>query len=508
MKPVTVIFQVTAIGENLHALSETVGSVLHWAQHSPAVCYRPLVWLIVEPQGYASDPGLYESWRRDGAEVWVVPKGYRTPLGTSGKARALQYACDLRTRLGKSGPAVWVYHQDEETCVGQDTVLGISEFIRREEKLVGAGIILYPLDWSPIPTHVQELTRSYDDLRVLDSLTLPGNPTAGFHGSHFLVRADVEDSIGWDVSGYSPAEDLTFEIRLRARYGPVFGVLQGFAYEKGAFSVRDQLRQRRRWVRGILYAIRRSPVLSRRRKVSISYSAISWYSALPSMVVLVASVFLHYGPLLLVTSLFSGFVWISMVTGYTEGARLHRQYVGRAPGLLKLFYLGVMGAVIDVIAPWYALFTGTYITDFIRKDPLALGSARRVTSRTGPVLTERPGARRFPSGLRPLSEAARARGRRQPKGFARVVAAVRRAAFGRVTRPPREPSFAVAHTEDSSEWYPGRPDCLGCGRPLTQGESLFYTFSAADAIQPTCRRCLATNEWVRYRPSQGAVVCE
>lgn len=375
MNPPTVIFQVTAIGKNVRALEASVRSVLYWVRNTPFLGYRYLVWAVVEPEGYATDPTLYESLKALGVGVFIVPRDYRTRLGTSGKARALQYASDLRSRLGLSTSEVWVYHQDEETCVGQDTLLGISEFVTRGEKLVGAGIILYPVDWAPIPTHVQEFTRSYDDLRVLDSLTMPGNPTAGFHGSHFVVRADIEDSIGWDVSGYSPAEDLTFEIRVRSRYGPVFGILKGFAYEKGAFTMREQLRQRRRWVRGILYAIRRSPVLSRKRRWTIAYSAASWFSALPSVIVLVASVLLHYGPLLYFTSFFTGFIWISMVTGYIVGARLNGGYLAASPGYLRLFLLGLAGATVDVVAPWYALFTRTTANDFVRKDPVALPTA-------------------------------------------------------------------------------------------------------------------------------------
>lgn len=368
----TVIFQVTAIGKSVRTLDASVRSVLYWTRHTPFLRFRYLVWVVVEPDGYATDPALYESLQSSGAEIWVVPRDYRTSMGTRGKARALQYASEQRARLGLSRPDIWVYHQDEETCVGQDTLLGISEFVTCGEKLVGAGVILYPIDWSPIPTHVQEFTRSYDDFRVLDSLTMPGNPTAGFHGSHFVVRADVEDSVGWDVAGYSPAEDLTFEIRLRARYGAVFGVLKGFAYEKGAFSMRDQLRQRRRWVHGILFAVLRFPGLSRRRRLTIAYSAASWFSALPSVIVLLASVALHYGPMLYFTSFFTGFIWISMITGYVEGTKLNSAYLGVSPTYFTLFWLGIAGALVDVIAPWYALITPTNVNDFVRKDPVRL----------------------------------------------------------------------------------------------------------------------------------------
>jgi len=370
----TVIFQVTAIGRNPRAIEESVRSVLYWIRRTPRITFRYLVWVVIEPEGYATDPVRYDDLRRDGAEVLVVPSGHRTALGVHGKARALEFAAERRERSGLSTPSVWVYHQDEETCVGQDTLLGVSEFVVQSRFLVGTGVILYPLDWTGRPSHVQELTRSYDDFRVLDSMTLPGNPTTGFHGSHFIVRADVEDTVGWDSTGYTPAEDLLFEMRVRARYGTVFGVLKGFAYEKGAFSLGDQLRQRRRWVHGVLHALRTSGELPVQRRLSLAYGALSWFSALPSILVLIASLWVHYGPILEVTGVFTGFVWVSMVLAYVEGYRLHRAYLDRTIGVGAFVLHGIVGALVDVAAPWYALGTAPSRGDFIPKDHP--GSAR------------------------------------------------------------------------------------------------------------------------------------
>jgi len=368
MRAPTVLFQVTAIGKNSRALDATARSVLHWLRYTPKLGFRYLLWLVVEPEGYWSAPTVYESLERAGARIVVVPEDYQTPLGTKGKARALQYASDLRGRLGLSMPSVWVYHQDEETCVGQDTLTGISDFVRDGRALLGAGIILYPIDWTGTPSHIQELTRSYDDLRVLDSMTMPGNPTAGFHGSHFVVRADVEDSVGWDSRGYAPSEDLMFEIRVRARYGSVFGILKGFAYEKGAFSLHDQLRQRRRWMHGVIFAVLHCRELPLRRRLTVAYSGLSWISALPSVIVLIASVELRYGPLLVATSVFTGFIWVSMILAYVEGYRLHSHYLGRKVSAPRFLANGLVGALVDVVAPWYALVTRPTLSDYIPKD--------------------------------------------------------------------------------------------------------------------------------------------
>ncbi|HUI38803.1 MAG TPA: glycosyltransferase family 2 protein [Thermoplasmata archaeon] len=384
----TVIFEVTAIGKNPDSLRESVDSVLYWVRNTPRLGFRTLVWLVIEPEGYDTAPALYERLRHDGVRVLVVPPEYRTPLGTFGKARALEYAASLRREQGLTGPSTWVYHQDEETCVGEDTVRGISEFVRQGTHLVGVGVILYPLDWAGTPSHVQELTRSYDDFRVLDSMTMPGNPTAGFHGSHILVRSDVEDAVGWDSRGYNPSEDLTFEIRIRARFGSVFGILRGFAYEKGAFSIRDQLRQRRRWMHGVIHAIVGSPELSVRRRFTLSYSAITWFSALPSLALLLGSIDLHYGRLTAITGAFTGFVWISIIVGYLEGYRLHSAYLDWAVSLPRLIVNGVIGALVDVVAPWYALFSRPSMKDFIPKDRATAGSRTVVPARPRPFLGE------------------------------------------------------------------------------------------------------------------------
>lgn len=368
MKFPTVIFQITAIGKNPRALDDSAQSVEYWMRETPRLAFRHRLWVVIEPEGYASDPTYYEVLRARGAEVFVVPSDYSTPLGARGKGRALEYACEQRQRRGLSSDDVWVYHQDEETCVGEDTLRGISEFVTDGRGLAGVGIILYPIDWNGSPSHVQELTRSYDDFRVLDSMTMPGNPTTGVHGSHILARADVEDAVGWDSVGYDPSEDLTFEIRLRARYGPAFGVLKGFAYEKGAFRLRDQLRQRRRWMHGVIHAMFRSPELTPKRRLAVLYCALSWFSALPSVLIMAASVEFRYGELLLVTGLFTGFVWVSMTTAYVLGYRLHAEYVRRERSRARLVLNGLVGALIDVLAPWYALVTRPSLGDFIAKD--------------------------------------------------------------------------------------------------------------------------------------------
>src|SRR5262249_38558796 len=235
----------------------------------PEVGYRAEVWATIEEYGYRPNRDRFDALANEGVHILVVPLGYVPPHGTTRKGRALQYAVEQRRRVKRALDQVWVYHQDDETAVGEDTVLGIDEFVRihGHERALGLGIILYPQDADFRPSQIQEFGRTKDDLRTVYTITSPRNKMSGFHGSHYLARADVEDSTGWDVGPNMLSEDLIFENAVRRQHGHIFHILKGFAYEKAAFSIRDQLRQRRRWVQGFARAIRREQFSWGRRAV-------------------------------------------------------------------------------------------------------------------------------------------------------------------------------------------------------------------------------------------------
>ena len=62
-----------------------------------------------------------------------------------------------------------------------------------------------------------------------------------------------------------------------------------------------------------------------------------------------------------------------MITAYLEGLRLHAEYVRRSRTIPRLVVHGIVGALVDIAAPWYALATRPTRNDFIPKDrPAAL----------------------------------------------------------------------------------------------------------------------------------------
>ena len=256
----TVIFQTTSTGVNVATVENTVRSVLYWTARHPELCYRPEVWLCIEEWGYTPNKDRIDRLMGEGVRVVVTPLGYRTCRGTTRKGRALQYAVEARRAEIPDLRRVWVYHQDDETAVGEDTVLGIDEFVRTHysEPSIGAGVILYPQHSADFrPSRVQEFHRTHDDVRMIAFLTSRHNWFSGYHGSHYLARADVEDEVGFDVGPDLNSEDLLFECQARNQFGPIFSLLKGFAYEQAALDSKDQIRQRRRWVQGWIRAFPR-----------------------------------------------------------------------------------------------------------------------------------------------------------------------------------------------------------------------------------------------------------
>jgi egghead protein (zeste-white 4 protein) len=317
--------------------------------------------------------------------VLVVPRGFRTPNGTLFKARANQYALELRRRDGRGTADTYVYHLDDDTHVGADTVASIAEFIHLHHGryYLAQGVLTFPFELTPSWT-----CRLLDSIRPIDDLTrfrfftgMLGRPLLGLHGEHLLVRADVEDAIGWDF-GPVLVEDAYFALRFSASYPGRSTTLRSFSYGASPATVPDLIRQRRRWAAGLirLCSDRSFPL---RVRLPLAYAVGSWIlgpfqSALPlyGLALLLGtyntSPFSHYVVYVWCVN-FSYFLW-----QYLEGFKINlsvssvrRRALVRAVGPLALipgvWLLSLVEATGVLLGLWQAMFSRRVSFDVIAK---------------------------------------------------------------------------------------------------------------------------------------------
>lgn len=370
-----ILYTIVSRGINVGSVEKSVSSVVYWTDRVSKDYGLPFtheVWIVTEEDAYAKQRERYDKIVRSGVRLIVVPADYQTKNRTKFKARALQYAVEYRLRVGFDTSNDWVYHQDEETNVGQDTILGNLDFIvnSNDARNFGPGIILYPQIWhNNIPSAAEFWRSSLYDLLYLHSIKKVSNTATGYHGSHLMTRADVENELGWDYGQNTLTEDSIYAARILRLKPQSMGVMKGFAYEQPPFTISDLLKQRRRWILGASEVLKRNDV-RRRDKLPILGGLVFWYSALPALLAFII------GLLRLNVGLFPGVGCLLGVLGYSildvykTGYDLNRPYIANSSIFARIKLTGncLLGLTLDCLAPWYAMVRRTNTYEVIRKD--------------------------------------------------------------------------------------------------------------------------------------------
>ncbi|KZT52981.1 glycosyltransferase family 2 protein [Calocera cornea HHB12733] len=188
----------------------------------------------------------------------VCPKAYKSPQGLAKhKARALDY---FRASMGLT-EFDWTLHMDEESVTDAESLRRMFDFIRYSPHSIGQGIILYNghgyfnkgESWKTVIQgwffSVADCLRVGDDLaRFHFQNTAIHAPVFGVHGSFLLLNGIVEQEVTWDCG--SLAEDFEFS-HFAWRKGFTCGRINGIVREQSPTTLRDFLKQRRRWFVGI-----------------------------------------------------------------------------------------------------------------------------------------------------------------------------------------------------------------------------------------------------------------
>lgn len=237
-----VSFRIVSRGQNAEALAETVAAT------RAAMAARPLFPYVIEvvtDQAVALPEG-------DDVVAIVVPSTYQAATGSKYKARALQYAIGA-SDLPAEG---WIMHLDEESHITTGVIGGIRDFIlacdAEGTPKVGQGCILYnrTLRTKWLLTLADNL-RTGDDVSRFYFQYRFSTAAFGVHGSFILVRNDAEASVGFEFGNEgSITEDAWWALSMMSR-GHTFGWVDGYVIEQAPSSIKDFVKQRRRWYSGL-----------------------------------------------------------------------------------------------------------------------------------------------------------------------------------------------------------------------------------------------------------------
>jgi beta-1,4-mannosyltransferase len=216
-----------------------------------------------------------------GANMIVVPRTYQTKHHAKFKSRSLHYAVEYRRRRKENSEGLWIMHLDEESFITNQTLVSILKYLGRPKPApVSEGPIIYPNKMYEVGiTRYSESLRPYTCYNCVSQMT--GSVPTNMHGSNLLVRADVEDSIGWDLGGNGASEDQLFGHQVWRKMGSVFGWHGGMLEEQPPLSVTDFVNQRRRWVVGNLSNVQVGKLPWRTKLSSVAQSA-SWIVGFPA----------------------------------------------------------------------------------------------------------------------------------------------------------------------------------------------------------------------------------
>ncbi len=271
-----VIFLIPTVArkDTLAGLCRVIDSILLCA---PRYLPNFLVHVVME-EGAEGVPVILQHYHfHKHVQCIIVPKAYTPARGTRYKARANQYAMEYRRSRGLAGADVFVYHGDDDTSVGHDTMWSIAQFIERNTHDLAQGLLTYPHQLtSSWFCRLADLIRPADDLsRFYFCTGHLGSPLVGLHGEHLLIRASVEDRIGWDFGPTVKVEDAYFGLTFSSQFPRRSTFLSSCSYGASPASVRDLVTQRRRWAAGLV-ALLFDRQVSWKAKGILAYSITNW----------------------------------------------------------------------------------------------------------------------------------------------------------------------------------------------------------------------------------------
>jgi cellulose synthase/poly-beta-1,6-N-acetylglucosamine synthase-like glycosyltransferase len=223
---------------------------------------------------------------------------------------------------------------------------------------IGQGILAPRIDYgTSLLSSVRDNTRTSDCIAICSYFNHHGNARI-VHGEGLMVRANVENIIGWDY-GNCLAEDLVFGRKATKQFK--FGFINAYVEVAPPKTWKDFLVQRRRWLWGMISAM---PYLDNsERAFLISRSLTTTFFGLASWPLIFYDVFFHiqvpfFFRLLFLVNTFA-FISYELIGNWFNSHNLRRV----AQHLLVLY----PAALLEAVSTIYGLFTRPKSFEVIRK---------------------------------------------------------------------------------------------------------------------------------------------
>jgi cellulose synthase/poly-beta-1,6-N-acetylglucosamine synthase-like glycosyltransferase len=212
------------------------------------------------------------------ANIVLVPKSYKPPNGCKTKPRALQYAVERRKINGEISKDIWIFLLDEESFITEQTLKSLLHYLAQPNPPpIAEGPIIYPNKFfeANLLCSFAECMRPYICYDCVTQMT-SGKGPIHMHGSNLLVRSDIEAQVGWDFPGVEASEDQRFGWEAyNLLGGKVFGWHGGMLEEQPPLTIKDLIKQRRRWFMGNIHNIKWANI-PQKKKVYVALRWITW----------------------------------------------------------------------------------------------------------------------------------------------------------------------------------------------------------------------------------------
>lgn len=219
-------------------------SITHTKQYFP----KYLLTILID-EGADLTYELLALEREGKLRVVITPKDYKNNL--LAKGRAMHYFIENYTR----GDFWYSFFDDDNLIMGNRFLYEIPYYEKRG--YVVCNPILKPRSGRSTPAYIMDWIRYFDDLMIFRFFTgLMGKPILGLHGELLTVKGSVLREIGFNR--YSYTEDFRFAGEIVGR-GYKSWQTKTILSIKSPNSMRDLLKQRGRWFKGLVEDLRFVP---------------------------------------------------------------------------------------------------------------------------------------------------------------------------------------------------------------------------------------------------------